>query len=362
MDRNPPSPAGGPQIAGRAFLIALALGALLVVGLLFGGSDSKVGGGTARALTPAFAHRTQLGARKALSPTSRRQLASARAATAKYRDAGRAVLDGYRLFPGRGCVTGSTGLMGYHFVNSQYVHDGRHDLGRPDYLLYAPTPGGGFELAGVEWEEPYRGQAPPKLFGQEFDGPMAGHVQIQPAHYDLHVFLQRANPAGMFTRYNPALRCCPPERPGAAGTCPDKEAPFLGAGGLSPRTRAVRSGVTARWQLTWTHPDDRSEVAQVVVRLRDGRTEVGRAILDPATGTIRDAAGMVAVRARAGGGTPDGAGEPARRLTAQLTLRLPRALAGRRLTAELVVRDRRGREQQLRRAATIDVRDARGAA
>ena len=60
--------------------------------------------------------------------------------TMRYRDASRAVLDGYRLIPGRGCVSSEAGLMGFHFVNIAHLLDGRRDLEKPDYLLYAPTP------------------------------------------------------------------------------------------------------------------------------------------------------------------------------------------------------------------------------
>ena len=66
----------------------------------------------------------------------------------------------------------------------------------------------------------------PSLFGQAFDGPMEGHFPDQPIHNDLHVWLWRTNPAGLFAQFNPALNCSREQirpsvlrdrRPGLAG-------------------------------------------------------------------------------------------------------------------------------------------------
>ena len=338
-------------ISATALLLALALGGAAAV-VADGGHGGH--GGRAMAMETGKTHRTQNGARAPLSAADRVQVAAARAATARYRDAGRAVLDGYRLFPGRGCVSGATGLMGYHFVNSENLYDGRDDVTRPDYMMYAPTASGGFELVGVEWEQPYRGQPPPTLFGQQFDGPMAGHVQIQPKHYDLHVWLHHANPDGLFARYNPAMSCCPRGQASAgAAACPDPQAPFLGAGGMLPRSQVARRGGPVRWVLTWTHPDDRREIASIVVHLRAGSAELGQVIVDGHTGALRATGAQIALVGRPTAGAP--AAEPGRRMTARLALALPRQLAASRLTADLVVRDVQGRRQQLRGAAAVDV-------
>ena len=50
----------------------------------------------------------------------------------------------------------------------------------------------------------------PELFGQTFDGPMAGHHPLMPTaltHYDLHVWLWKENPAGLFSPTNPDVKC-----------------------------------------------------------------------------------------------------------------------------------------------------------
>lgn len=50
----------------------------------------------------------------------------------------------------------------------------------------------------------------PRLFGQPFDGPMEGHEPLMPRelhHYDLHVWLFKENPAGLFAATNPSVGC-----------------------------------------------------------------------------------------------------------------------------------------------------------
>lgn len=52
----------------------------------------------------------------------------------------------------------------------------------------------------------------PTIFGQALNGPMDGHEPIMPAalrHYDLHVWLWRSNPKGVFVSTNTAVKCSP---------------------------------------------------------------------------------------------------------------------------------------------------------
>lgn len=69
----------------------------------------------------------------------------------------------------------------------------------------------GFRLVGIEWFVPVDGPNTatprPYLFGQGFDGPMAGHEPGQPYHYDLHVWAWEPNPSGMFAQFNPNVNC-----------------------------------------------------------------------------------------------------------------------------------------------------------
>jgi hypothetical protein len=43
--------------------------------------------------------------------------------------------------------------------------------------------------------------------GQSFDGPMPGHNPDMPVHYDLHVWLYKYNPAGLFAAWNSRVNC-----------------------------------------------------------------------------------------------------------------------------------------------------------
>jgi hypothetical protein len=50
----------------------------------------------------------------------------------------------------------------------------------------------------------------PKLNGRPFDGPMEGHpplLSVALHHYDLHVWLWKEHPAGLFSPTNPDVKC-----------------------------------------------------------------------------------------------------------------------------------------------------------
>lgn len=106
------------------------------------------------------------------------------------------------------------GAMGVHFVN--VTVGGPPDPRHPNVLIYEPT-GGDMKLVAVEWLVPYVKGAPrPSLFGQEFQGPMEGHFPLIPkefVHYDLHAWLFKDNPNGMFSPTNPDVSCDKAEFP-----------------------------------------------------------------------------------------------------------------------------------------------------
>ena len=65
-----------------------------------------------------------------------------------------------------------------------------------------------------EWFVPVQvaGGKAPTIFGQTLAGPMDGHVPVMPAslrHYDLHVWLWKNNPKGVFISTNTAVKCSP---------------------------------------------------------------------------------------------------------------------------------------------------------
>ena len=71
---------------------------------------------------------------------------------------------------------------------------------------------GKLQLVAAEWFVPVSPQVKqrPRLFEQPFDGPMEGHHPLMPKalhHYDLHVWLWKDNPAGMFAPTNPNVKC-----------------------------------------------------------------------------------------------------------------------------------------------------------
>jgi len=147
------------------------------------------------------------------------ELEKVRSALDKYRDPVIAVHDGYFStigcveFPaagGPGEVPYPAGGMGVHLFNVGLLGPVVDPM-RPQVLVYEPV-GDKLQLVAAEWFVPLSTgiKERPKLFGQPFDGPMEGHHPLMPsglAHYDLHVWLWKKNPAGMFSPTNPDLKC-----------------------------------------------------------------------------------------------------------------------------------------------------------
>jgi hypothetical protein len=153
---------------------------------------------------------------RALSPN----LAATRAALDKYKDPMQAVRDGY--FSTVACIefraTGAgshehmdykPGAMGVHFLNPATIGPTLDSL-KPQVLLYEPQ-GDKLVLTGAEWFVPVAvSKTPPTLFGQTLMGPMEGHEPIMPAqlhHWDLHVWLWKDNPNGVFSPTNSIVKC-----------------------------------------------------------------------------------------------------------------------------------------------------------
>lgn len=106
------------------------------------------------------------------------------------------------------------GAMGIHFVN--VTIKGPPDPMKPNVLLYEPVDGK-LKLVGAEWLVPVSAaEERPSLLGQPFQGPMEGHEPLIPQafhHYDLHVWLFKDNPLGMFSATNPDVSCDGAEYP-----------------------------------------------------------------------------------------------------------------------------------------------------
>lgn len=192
-------------------ILRTALGSALTVGattLALAPLLAFVPATQATPLSPAHVTRTDVTqARKTTGPSD--SVATIRAATAKYHDVNVALADGY--LPTEHCVASPAGAMGFHYVNPALVA-GPVDLRRPSVLLYLPSVEGP-KLAGVEWvsvdadQDTSTDADRPALLGVPFEGPMPGHEPGEPVHYDLHAWVWKNNPAGMFAGFNPAASC-----------------------------------------------------------------------------------------------------------------------------------------------------------
>jgi hypothetical protein len=105
------------------------------------------------------------------------------------------------------------GAMGIHYANPELVADGKLDVERPEILVYQPTHSGKLRLGAIEYfsvdadQDLATDADRPWMFEVPFDGPMLGHNAEMPIHYDLHAWLYRHNPAGVFAMWNPAVEC-----------------------------------------------------------------------------------------------------------------------------------------------------------
>lgn len=173
-------------------------------------------------------------------------LATVRAATARFQDVKEALAEGYVRDPANMCVTSkmmggpaSAGAMGIHFFrpdllgisappNPRVNGNGTHtDFMKPAVLVYEPQADGSLKLVAVEnlvfrWAWAKAGhKEPPSFHGVKYemmaDDPRTkvDEAHMFEPHYDLHVWLFRDNPAGRFAPFNPNVSC--PSASAAAG-------------------------------------------------------------------------------------------------------------------------------------------------
>jgi hypothetical protein len=143
-------------------------------------------------------------------------LKAARASTAGFHKLDRAMADGYGLFTdaqGIACIDHpDEGGMGIHYVKGALVGDGAVEAATPEALVYEPQPSGRLRLVAVEyvvfqdaWDAGH--SWPPSLFGREFELIGAGNRYGLPPFYELHAWLWKHNPSGMFEDWNPRVSC-----------------------------------------------------------------------------------------------------------------------------------------------------------
>lgn len=153
-----------------------------------------------------------------------------RAVTSPYKDLSSATAAGYTAWSpdptaaGATCPSSAEGNMGYHRVNvalrgsaaDPANGDAVIDLTKPEMLLYEKT-ANGMVLVGVEylvfkaaWERVHgAGAAPPQILGRPL--PLSTHTfpgNTAPIdHYEVHVWVWKDNPLGMFHPWHPSVTC-----------------------------------------------------------------------------------------------------------------------------------------------------------
>lgn len=181
-------------------------GLMLATALLAAGIGVGAFASVQRATAPEPQHRASV---PMPAPALPPELAEVREALSRYQDPIVAVREGYMST--LGCVAYPEGAMGVHFLNPALIGP-TPDPFRPPLLVYEPTGDGRLRLVAAEWFVPLATGITerPVLFGRPFDGPMAGHEPLMPDalhHYDLHVWLWKENPAGLFNAINPTVGC-----------------------------------------------------------------------------------------------------------------------------------------------------------
>jgi hypothetical protein len=147
----------------------------------------------------------------AMVAAGQNQLARVRAATDTFHSLAAAQDAGYGEF--YMCTDHVTdGTMGQHYVNLDLVLDPAINALTPEALVYEPKKNGGYKLVGVEyvvfqadWDALHG--APPSLFGRTFALVQAGNRYGLPPFYELHAWIWRPNPSGIFNDWNPSVTC-----------------------------------------------------------------------------------------------------------------------------------------------------------
>ena len=177
-------------------------------------------------------------AEEATAGTMESELERVRVATLKYKDVAVALAEGYIPDPMNVCETAemmgrpaTDGAMGLHYVrpdllgitgppNPRVNGTSTHtDFMQPGVLIYEPQEDGSLELVAVEnlvfiasWEAAGN-TAPPVFMDRAYDRMVDDPAtEIDEAHhfephYDLHVWLHRENPRGVFAQFNPNATC-----------------------------------------------------------------------------------------------------------------------------------------------------------
>lgn len=170
-------------------------------------------------------------------PAEAPEIAALRPIAERYADVAVALADGYIPDPSGMCVTAAmeglppeAGGMGIHYLRPDLLGitataprvagTGTHtDFSQPGILIYEPQADGSLQLVAIEnlvWAAGMQAAGvteTPSFLGNEYvhmlDDPAteADEAHGFEEHYELHVWIPRENPTGMFTPFNPAVTC-----------------------------------------------------------------------------------------------------------------------------------------------------------
>lgn len=157
--------------------------------------------------------------------------------TKRFQDVNVALAEGYIQDPMNICETAPMmgqpefiGAMGIHYfrpdllgiteteprINGIGLHT---DFRNPSVLIYEPQEDGSMELVAIEnlvFQKAWHTASPdkkPDFMGHEYfsmvDNPITDtdEAHMFEPHYDLHMYLYRENPSGLFSPFNPAVSC-----------------------------------------------------------------------------------------------------------------------------------------------------------
>lgn len=140
----------------------------------------------------------------------RHEIATIQRATARYHQLDAALADGYEvLFDCTVNPNDPTEAMGQHYINFG-LKDDRVELAKPEVLMYEPQANGKMKLVGVEYvifEEDWTGSEAPRFLDQEMHYKTAVGVHPAGPFYELHAWVWKHNPNGVFADWNPTVSC-----------------------------------------------------------------------------------------------------------------------------------------------------------
>ena len=139
-------------------------------------------------------------------------LTDVRAATAPLANLDVAVAAGYGKVKGCAQMEGM-GAMGQHYVKGDLVGDPALNPLRPEALVFEPRGDGSYRLVAVEyivikadWEKA-NGSTIPHLYGKPLALVTAPNPYELPDFYEIHLWLWKTNPSGLFADWNPRVSC-----------------------------------------------------------------------------------------------------------------------------------------------------------